>query len=110
MYAAMLDAREAAEHSVAAHRKILANPMRTPLDAMRAAREVAFKYFEKAARGSTVLEPAAMPKFSEWRRQRNRQANPNAQRMRFNVLKSEMCWLPCRQRKRAATVSDANEE
>jgi hypothetical protein len=50
MHAAMVRAREAAEHALDAHGKIMGNVMRTQVANMREARKVAFQHFESAAR------------------------------------------------------------
>lgn len=50
MHGAMRRAREAAEHALDAHGKIMANLMRTTLANMREARKVTFQHFEDAAK------------------------------------------------------------
>jgi hypothetical protein len=110
LHAAMAHAREAAQHALNAHEKIMANIMKTPLDNQRRSRKAAFEHFDRAAR---EIDKARRGALAEIARIEAATASPGepknaADAFQREAIRNVLATMPAQ--KRAAAVEAAIED
>jgi hypothetical protein len=106
----MVRAREAAEHALDAHGKIMGNTMRTQIANMRESRKVSFQHFENAAREMDKARARAEAVIAKIEAETNAPAEPKGvpDAMLRAEIRSALAAMP--QDKRSKAVFQAVED